>query len=62
MGQTSYVHAHARDAIAGSCRRPLKGGRSPPPSEGQQRLQLGIQLWLRLLGLALGEQIIQELS
>ena len=35
-------------------------GRSPQPSEGQQCLQLWIQGWLRLLGLALGEQIIEE--
>ena len=38
----------------------MKGGRSPQPSEGQQCLQLGIQGWLGLLGLALGEQIIEE--
>lgn len=38
----------------------MKGGRSPQPSEGQQGLQLGIQDWLRLLGLALGKQIIEE--
>ena len=41
-------------------KRPLKGGRSPQPSEGQQCLQLWIQGWLRLLGLTLSEQIIEE--
>lgn len=39
-----------------------KGGRSPQPSEGQQRLQLRINWRLRLLGLALREEIIQEPS
>ena len=33
---------------------------SPQPSEGQQRLQLGICRWLRLLRLTLSEQIIQQ--
>jgi len=37
-----------------------KRGRSPQPSEGQQRLQLGISRRLRLLRLTLGEQIIQQ--
>ena len=37
-------------------------GRSPRPSDGQQRLQLGIQLSLGPLGLALVEQIIEQLS
>ena len=37
-----------------------KGGRSPQPSEGQQRLQLGISRRLRLLRLTLGEQIIEQ--
>ena len=40
----------------------MKGGRSPQPSEGQQGLQLGIQDWLGLLRLTLGEQIIEEVG
>jgi hypothetical protein len=62
VGRDSYVHAQARDAVAGPCRRPLKGGRSPSPSEGQKSLQLEIQDWLGLLGLTLSEQIIEEPS
>jgi hypothetical protein len=56
------VDAQVRDPIAGPCRRRLKGGRSPPPSEGQQSLQLRIQDWLGLLGLTLRVQIIEEPS
>ncbi len=56
------VHAQVRDAAAGPCRRRLNGGRSPPPSERQQSLQLRIQDWLGLLGLTLREQIIEEPS
>ena len=37
-----------------------KGPGSPQPSEGQQRQQLRINWRLRLLGLALREEIIQE--
>jgi hypothetical protein len=35
----------------------MQGVRNLQPSKGQQCLQLWIQGWLRLLGLALGEQI-----
>ncbi len=53
----SCVSAQVRDCLAGPRSSPMRGGRSPQPSEGQQGLQLGIQDWLWLLSLPLGEQI-----
>ena len=48
--------------LLGHARCPLKGRRSPLPSEGQQSFQLQIEEWLGLLGLTLREQIIEEPS
>ncbi len=48
--------------LLGLARCPLKGGRSPLPSERQQSFQLQIEEWLGLLGLTLREQIIEEAS
>jgi hypothetical protein len=55
----SCVDAKARVPLLGLARCPLKGRRSPLPSEGQRSFQLQIEEWLGLLGLTLHEQIIE---